>query len=258
MKSASNATLTEELLYDVVGGASPKPIIKTEYFSDSSSTWVDFDSDIENRSIQISTENKRYSTYSFMPPTLKMSMRLNNFGQVYSTGSGNAKASILKKNLLVRCWSGYEMPSAISETQTDDFTTAAKFVHTQKSGNTVINDISSYTGTVATAAQLGVFYGDTTYSGATYAYPGYYTKTFTTTEQEQPNNLAVVVATNKFSLRYRSSEYSNFLGASWNAFSTLATGPHHFTIQAPKSDKYFPYTYDSSQITSSNAFLSSS
>ena len=88
MKSAPTATLTEVLLYDVIGGASPKPMIKTEYFSDTSNTWAEFE-DVETRSLAISAENKRYASYSFMPPVKEMGMVLNNYEQVYSTGSGN-------------------------------------------------------------------------------------------------------------------------------------------------------------------------
>lgn len=111
MKSALTNTISEQIQYDYAGGAVSKPVIKTEYYSDTSSTWVEFDNDLEDRDITLSNENKRYQVYSFLPPSKQLKIILNNFNQVYATGSGDAKASILKKNLLIRCWSGYNIPS---------------------------------------------------------------------------------------------------------------------------------------------------
>jgi len=108
LKTDLTNTISELIQYDYAGGAVSKPIIKTEYYSDTQSTWKEFDNDIEKRQIELSIENRRYLDYSFLPPSKKLKLTLNNFYQVYSTGSGNSKANILKKNLLIRCWSGYE------------------------------------------------------------------------------------------------------------------------------------------------------
>ncbi len=106
MKTALTDTISEIVQYDYAGGPVSKPIILTEYYSDTQSTWVELDN-VESRSIELSNENKRYQSYSFLPPSRKLDLQLNNFEQIYSTGSGSPEASILKKNLLIRCWSGY-------------------------------------------------------------------------------------------------------------------------------------------------------
>ena len=87
MRSATNNTIAEILSYDVVGGAVSKPVIKTEYSKDDGVTWTEFE-DVESRSIKLGSENKRYQSYSFMPPVKEMNLVLNNFNQPYSTGSG--------------------------------------------------------------------------------------------------------------------------------------------------------------------------
>ena len=102
MKSDYGSTVQEQILYDVLNNATSKPIIKTQYYDEAGSTWSDFE-DMESRNIKFSTENDRYLSYSFVPPSEEIKFTLNNFGQVYSTGSGDAKASILKKNLLRKC-----------------------------------------------------------------------------------------------------------------------------------------------------------
>ena len=245
MKSGSNNTITDFLLYDVVGGASPKPRIKTEYFDDATSTYIEFASDIENRNIQISTENKRYASYSFMPPVKQMDMQLNNFGQVYSTGSGNAKASILKKNLKVRCWSGYDLIEGLGNTtlQNGAFTNTAKHFHTKLSSGKVYMDITDSTvATIATASQLGgVAMGSTTYGTLTYGYPGYYTKTIKISEEHDPVSFTANVSTGNFSMRHRVSETSDFSGAVWSDFTTLSAGENTITIDGLASDEYVQY-----------------
>lgn len=243
MKTISNATITEYLLYDAVGGSSPKPIIKTEYYSDTSSTWKEFE-DIENRSLKISTINKRYDSYSFMPPVKEMSMDLNNFNQIYSTGSGNPKASILKKNLLVRCWSGYKIPESIAETidVSDDFISTTKFYHTKKVGSTIKLDIATHTAaTFATAAEMsGPTLGLITYGTIGYGYPGYYTKTFRVLDDD-PISLVTNVSSNKFSLKYRISTESNFTDTVWSNYVTLSTGSNTIDLNTPQQDQYVQY-----------------
>jgi hypothetical protein len=234
------------MLYDVVGGASPKPRIKTEYYDDATSTYVAFDSgDVEARSIELSLENKRYQSYSFMPPTKEMSLRLNNFQQIYSTGSGNAKASILKKNLLVRCWSGYELISGLGNESSvsDDFASTATFYHSVKSGSNVVLDISDYTGaTIATAAQIGgTAMGVITYGTLSLGYPAYYSKTFRFSADRDPTKLNVNVSSGNFSLRYRLNNTSTFSGVAWSDFQTLSAGANAITIPGEASDQYLQY-----------------
>jgi len=120
-----------------------------------------------------------------MPPSKTISFTLNNYGQIYSTGSGNSKATILKKNLLVRASSGFELTTAEGQTsQSDDFATDTKFVHTQKSGSTVIYDKSSYSGTVDSSLLYNM-YDSNTYGATTYEYSGYYLKEFEITNDER-------------------------------------------------------------------------
>jgi len=237
MKQAGTGTTTEILLYDVIGGASPKPIIKTEYYSDAVSTWIPFDYDLESRSIEISTENKRYQSYSFMPPVKTMNMVINNYGQLYSTGAGDAKSSILKKNLPIRCFSGYELNTSSTASVVDDLTNLSKYVHAQTSGTAVTLDISSYTGTMAPGV-LSPLYGATVYSGATYAYPGYYGKTFRLFDYEKPGNIAIQVNSNKFSFKYREGKTKNFVNAPWSNFATLSTGTNNFSLSKHRDVNY--------------------
>lgn len=246
MKSLATNTLTDFMLYDVVGGASPKPKIKTEYFDDTTSTWTAFDSgDIESRSIELSLENKRYASYSFMPPVKSMSMLLNNFQQVYSTGSGNPKASILKKNLLVRAFSGYELISGLEDVSSvsDAFTNTAKFYHTKKSGSTVTLDITDFTGaTIASAAEIGgTAMGVITYGTLSLGYPGYYTKTFKVGADNDPTQIDINVSSGNFSLKHRVSQYSDFSDAVWTDYQSLSAGANTIEVSGVGSDQYLQY-----------------
>ncbi|HUV84350.1 MAG TPA: hypothetical protein VMV86_01510, partial [Methanosarcinales archaeon] len=224
MKSAPTGTLTEQLLYDVIGGPVCKPKIKTEYFDTITSTWTAFD-DMESRSIQLSVENKRYQAYSFLPPVKTIDFSLNNFGQIYSTGSGNAKASILKKNLLVRAYTGYQLTAGNILIENDDFISDNNFFKTIKSGSTIIIDSTNITGTYNTYSQLGSdLYGSGTYGSASYAYAGYYHKTFTTDEEQQPLALNYTTNSNKFSARYKIDTQP------WSDYATLATGANEISL----------------------------
>jgi len=178
VKTAPTNTISEVIQYDHVSGPVSKPIIKTEYFNESTNTYVEFENDLESRSISISNENEQYQVYSFMPPVKKLTMQLNNFGQKYSAGNTASEFNdVVKKNTLIRCWSGYEMTFGVTTgSVTDDYSTNAKFVHTQLLSGNVCADISSYTGTVSPFAELGITYSGGSYSGTTYAYPGYYHK----------------------------------------------------------------------------------
>jgi len=239
LKTDFTNTAQEILQYDAAGGPSSNPVIKTEYYSDTQSTWVEFE-DVESRSLELSLENKRYLSYSFMPPAKSINIGLNNFGQVYSTGSGDAKASILKKNLLVRAWSGYELTISESQSsQSDDFLTNTKFVHTQTIGSEVFLDETSYSGTVALEASIGAVYGTTTYDATTYAYPGYYQKKFTLSDSEkQFKQVSITTTSNKFNTKYRVSPFSDFSGAVWSDYEALSTGSNTVDFVADQSDQY--------------------
>jgi hypothetical protein len=175
-----------------------------------------------------------------MPPSKEMSMILNNYGQVYSTGSGDPKSTILKKNLLVRCWSGYDIPSTERRTLTDDFASTNKFFHTKKSGSSVVLDITTSTeATIATAAEIGgAVMGTTTYGTLTYGYPGYYHKTFKINDYQDPLEMQIAVNSNKFSFKHRVSETPTFIGDSWSSYTTLSTGTNTFPLVAGKEDNY--------------------
>jgi len=238
MKTDYTSTISEVIQYDVAGGAVSKPYIKTEYYSSTQSTFVDF-TDLEGRTIELSNENRRYMVYSFMPPSKKISFTLNNFEQLYSTGSGNTKATILKKNLIVRAWSGFELTQSEAQTsQSDDFASTNKFVHTQKSGSTVIYDISSYTGTVD-GNLLKNMYNSNTYGATTYEYSGYYLKTFTITDAERKFKQATITTSSAdFDFRYRVSPYSDFFGATWSTISSIASGSNTKNFNADLDDDY--------------------
>ena len=242
MKSTTSNTLTEYLLYDVIGGASPKPRIKTEYFSDVTSTWESF-ADVEGRSLNISTENKRYASYSFMPPVKEMKLTLNNFWQIYSTGSGNPKASILKKNLKVRCWSGYQVIPGLTSLYEGVLANTAKLYHTKIEDGKVVMDIASTPySTIATAAELGgTVMGTTTYGNLTYGYAAYYSKTFKITDEEDPGEIDINVTSDNFSFKWRVSKHSDFNGATWSDYIPLVAGDNSIIIKGEAYDEYVQF-----------------
>lgn len=166
MKTALTNTIGD-LILDQVEGPVLKPKIKTEYFSDTQSTWKAFDSnDVEGRTITLETDNKRYQAVSYMPPAKKASLTLNNFDQIYSTGAATTKSSILKKNLLIRAWSGYDLGTyLLTASQIDPFTGSINKYHTKVENSKILLDISSYTGSsYISQASLGLFYDTGTYA----------------------------------------------------------------------------------------------
>jgi hypothetical protein len=239
LKTDFSNTVQELIQYDVVGGASSKAHARTEWYDEINSTWVVFD-DIESRDIEFSNRNKRYQSYSFLPPANKIDFTLNNFNQIYSTGSGNPEASILKKNLLVRAWSGFELTSGQTFNSIDDFTTNTKFVHVQKSGNHLINDISSYSGTVGGGLGL-TLYGDDVYGGTLYSPLGYYLKRESIANIEQEFLRATtIVSSNQFDFFYRTSPIATFGSGGWH-FLALNTGSNQINIIADLDDDYIEY-----------------
>ena len=171
-------------------------------------------------------------SYSFVPPSKEINFGLNNFGQVYSTGSGDAKASILKKNLLVRAWSGYELTSGVEYSESDDFITNVKFVHSQLDGGVVKLDSDSYTGTVSSDI-LSPLYDSTTYDATTYSYPAYYHKKFTTSNDEiSSRKISASVSSNKFELSWKRPS------GSWQDWTVLNTGANEVDMTSDPTDDY--------------------
>lgn len=239
MKSALTNTIQEVIQYDHVSGPVSKPIIRTQYYS--VNTYVDFERDLTSRSISLSNENNQYQVYSFMPPVKTMTMGLNNYKQKYSSGNtASSFAEVLKKNLLIRCWSGYELTFDVgSGTLTDDFATRSKYVHTQLTGGAIYSDVSSYTGTVDLSSSLGTYYDDGVYDESVYAYLGYYTKTFQLSDvQPIAKSATINVSTNKFSFKYRTSRKSTMTGSAWSGYVPLSTGANVKTISSQPGDLY--------------------
>ena len=234
MKTQYGNTISEVIQYDAVAGAVCKPIAVTQWYSDTQSTWIDFD-DIESRRIELSNENKRYGVYSFMPPAKTINITLNNFQQIYSTGSGEEEASILKKNLKVRAWTGFELTMASAQADNfnvvDTFTDNNKFVHTQLTLGRVYYDPDSYTGTLD-ASLIGVLYDGSTYDATTYDYSGYYLKEIEVTEAGQKfNQVNINVSTNRFDLRWRVAHNGTFGTVAWSDTESLSTGAN--VVQLP-------------------------
>jgi hypothetical protein len=241
VKSPFNNTISDLMQYEAIGGSSSKAVTRTQWYNDSTSTWTDFE-DIESRTLNFSNINKRYQSYSFMPPSNTIDFQLNNFNQVYSTGSGNAKASILKKNLLVRAWSGFELNTGTRFTSTDDFS-IGKFVHSQKSGSTVILDDSSYTGTVNSGANL-VLYDSTNYNATTYSPAGYYHKRVNITNSETSFITFNVNVSNStdFDIRFRVAPTSTAIEyAGWGNFKSLTAGDNSINVNKGIDDDYLEY-----------------
>ena len=235
-----------DFIIDQVDGSVSKPTIKTEWFSDTQSTWKEIDpGDIESRNINLETRNDRYQVQSFMPPSKDMSLLVNNYQQQYNVeGTDLAKRDIFKKNRLIRCWTGYIFPTATDSSLSDDFITSTKFVNTEKTGAKVCTVAAGYSGTIATAAQLGgSTYGATGYGSATYGGLGYYTKTYTLplSETVKPKSITLFSNSNDAKARYRSSALSNFSDASWSTFQTLATGSNTINLNSAQNDNYVQY-----------------
>jgi hypothetical protein len=240
MKSVGNSTLSDIIQYDVVGGSSIRPLTRTQWFDDLSSTWTDFE-DIEGRTLTFSNKNKRYDSQSFLPPSSKIDFTLNNFNQIYSTGSGNPKASILKKNRLVRAWSGFEINTGVRATASDDFT-SGKFVHTQKSSNTVILKQASYTGTVSSGADF-TLYGGGNYGGSNYDPAGYYHNRIEISDGESVFfEWSANVSSSNFDVRFRTAPTTTAMEYSgWGNFIPLSSGSNTITVNKSLNDDYLEY-----------------
>jgi hypothetical protein len=227
-------TISETIQYDEVGGATSKPVVRTEYYDEASASWKELE-DVESRTIEISNENKRYGSYSFLPPSKTVELMLNNFGQVYSTGSGDMKASILKNNMLIRCWSGYELAASGRNSYTDDFTTGVKFIHAVKSGSAVVPSIS-VTGTVSKYSDIvtmdAVEYGSRKYDAAGYYYKHH---ALPNTAYDSIEKLQITAATNKCDVRFRVGK----LG--WSPIYPMATGANEININSAGGVRTFEY-----------------
>lgn len=235
MKTIYSNTISESIQYDEIGGSTSKPFIKTQYYSDTESTWHDFE-DVISREIKLSNQNKRYSSFSFVPPTSEINLVLNNFESIYSTGSGHAKASILKKNLKIRCFSGYSLSATGSNSYTDDFSTNCKFVHTQSTSGSIQYNIASYTGTMSKYAFLNPydkFYYDT----RLYSLDGYYHKIYTlsSTAYDSFKSIEATVNNNNCKLKYKVDD----LG--WTNYVDLNTGANIINIESDSNSNKLEY-----------------
>jgi len=245
MKGGVSNTISEVIQYDHVSGPVSKPVIKTEYFNDSTGTFVEFENDIESRSLSISNENEQYQVYSFMPPVKTLNLSINNFGQKYSAGNTASEFNdVLKKNTLIRAWSGYELTfAAQSLTMNDDYTTRAKFVHTQLLSGNVCSDITSYTGTVSPFAELGVLLSAGSLGATTYAFPGYYHKRMRLTGSQsiRPTEATLITSSNELKFKYRTGRNLNMLGSDFSTYTTLATGSNAISLNSKIGDKFIEY-----------------
>jgi hypothetical protein len=235
-----------------IDGASCRQRVKTEYWD--GSTWTEFDPrDVESRTISVSTKNDRYQVTSFLPPSRKMTLVLNNFDQQYNTGVGGSKSNILKKNLLVRAWSGYDLTFIATAGEfNDDFVDRTKFVHTtlNSSLGCVVPDVTDFTGSYDTAAFTNV-YDSNTYDTNTYTGLGYYKKTFkmpSLANTQRPTRLDLYTQTNRHKFKYRTSPYGDFFGSEWSTFSSIATGQNMKNISSEFDDNFLQYilTYEAS------------
>jgi hypothetical protein len=240
----NNAVLTQ------LNGSSCSQVARTEYFDSLSSTWKEFDpNDVESRTTSLSTKNDRYQVTSFLPPAKKMTLVLNNFDQQYNTGIAGPKSNIVKKNLLIRASSGYDLTFiATTGEVNDDFTARTKFVHTQLDSGCIKSDVSQFFGTYDTAAFTN-HYDSTTYDSETYTGLGYYKKTFqlpSLASLQQPTQIDLYSATNRHRFKYKVSQYSDFFGSEWSTFSSIATGVNSKYLTADYNDNYIQYmmTYD--------------
>ena len=242
MKSALTNTITETILYDNVDGEVSKPLIQTQYLTNG--TFVDFNTDLESRILEISNENDAVEVYNFMPPVKKFNMTINNFEQKYSPdNTASPFSGILKKNLEVRAWSGYELTYGIgTTTDIDDFSTNVKFVHTQELNGSICPDVTSFSGTMSPFAELGVLYDGSSYSSTTYAYPGYYHKRMNSAYfHPELNTFKLITSSNKMKVKYRTSKHPDLYGAAFNEYTTLATGTNTFNLSSPIGHRYLDY-----------------
>ena len=243
MRTVSSNTIGDYIV-DQIDGAISSPIIKTEYYSDTQSTWKTIASEfIENRTINSSSQNDRYQVQSFVPPVKTLDLILNNFDQGWN--DDGARAGIIAKNRLIRCWSGLNMPVGTDTTLTDDFATDTKFVETVKSGSTVIAQYSGYSGTISTASEFGYStYGSSaTYGSALYGQLGYYQKMFTIPEAEEneASHIKLNVSSNKFSFKYRVGSDSAFIGSTWYEYRALASGVNSLGLTADNNQNFVQY-----------------
>lgn len=239
MKSALNATLSEVLHYDIVSGASSKALIRTQYYT--AGTFTDFPEDVSERNIELSTENEQYGVFSFMPPVQTMDFQLNNFGQKYNTeNTASAYSAILKKNLIVKAWSGYEMTAAVSSaTISDDFITSARLFHVQSTGGDLILDSTSYAGTIGTYAEP--LYNSETYNDSNYAYSGFYEKKIVLNGARPAVDWLSITTNNpNISLKYQVGNFRDWVMV-WTPWQTLASGANIVNIDGEKGDRVFRY-----------------
>ena len=243
MKTVTSNT-AGDFITDQIDGAISAPIIKTEYYSDTQSTWNEIPPEfVEARTISLSSDNNRYQVQSFIPPVRELSLRLNNYDQGWN--DGQSRAGIIAKNRLIRCWSGLSLPVGTNTILTDDFVTNTKFVNTVKSASTVTSQIGLYSGTIATAAELLInTYGSSaTYGSAVYGYLGYYTKRFLLPESEdaQATHIKLTASSDKFSFKYRVGSDSDFLGATWYPYRTVSAGENSFGLTADANQNHIQY-----------------
>jgi hypothetical protein len=241
LKTNITSTLSEIIQYDFVSGPSSKAIIRTQY--QTGATFVDFPEDLTDRTIDLGSENSQYGVFSLMPPVQTMDMSLINYGQRYNpANTASPYHGILKKNMLVKCWSGYELTTAqASGTVTDNFGAARKYFHTQNvsSPNRVILSEASYTGTIGTYANP--LYDSEHYDDSFYAGAGYYEhKVFLGGGSRRVRQLKITTNSNKMSLNYYTGNISDYKMVS-NGWQTLATGANVITIDSKPGDKYFRY-----------------
>jgi len=233
LKTLYGNTISESIQFDEVNGATSKPYIKTQYYNDLTSTWDDFD-DVMSRDITLSNENKRYLSFSFLPPSKQLSLTLNNSNQVYSTGSGDPKASILKKNLLIRCFTGYELSATGSLVVNDDF--SGKKFHTWATGGKLYASIGSYVGTISKYAFFNTYdrfdYGERTYSPSGY-YHGRHD--FTNTAYDSYKEIIINTNSNRLSARHK----VGFGG--WSSWKSLNSGVNTIGIDSDADSKSLEY-----------------
>jgi hypothetical protein len=233
LKTLYSNTVSESIQYDEVAGASSKPFIKTQYYNDLTSTWDDFE-DVISREISLSNENKRYLSFSFVPPSKQLSLVLDNSNQMYSTGSGDPKASILKKNLKIRCYTGYELLATGSYSTADDF--SGKKYHTWLTGGSLYATITSYSGTISKYAFFNT-YDRFTYGERNYAPSGYYQGFFeiNSTAYDSFSNLVVTSNSNRIFERHKVGT------GGWSPWYQLSNGVNTIGIDSDADSQRLEY-----------------